>query len=274
MAATVLTAGPARAVVDDEAGGRITSLQVTGLELLAVSGSSVVEHGSFVMAPWAGRIRDGLLRIGDRTYLLPTDRTHPHAGHGLVMDRPWRILRVAADRVSLRCDLDARWPCPGYVTHDIAVRPDGLRQRVEVHADRDPFPVTIGWHPWFVRRISDGPPAQLVFAADGMLQRDPSGIPDGTVVPVPPGPWDDCFTGVRWPVSITWPGDLTLDITSDSGFLVVYDERPDAFCVEPQSGPPDGPNTSPVWAKPDEPVVAETVWTWRFCREPGPECSN
>lgn len=264
MATSVLTAGDARAVVDDEAGGRITSLRIAGRELLAVSGTSVVEHGSFVMAPWAGRIRDGILHLGGQTYRLPTDRTHPHAGHGLVMDRPWHVLQADPDCVRLRCDLDARWPFAGHVVHDISVGSDRLRQRVEVHADREPFPVTIGWHPWFVRRIGDGPPARLVFTADGMLQRDSSGVPDGTVVPVPPGPWDDCFTGVRWPVRITWPGELELEVTADTGYLVVYDERPDAFCVEPQSGPPDSPNTAPVYAKPGAPVVAETVWVWRL----------
>lgn len=263
MTGAVLTAGRARAVVDAEDGGRITSLTVAGLELLARSGSSVVEHGSFVMAPWAGRIRDGALHTGGQTYRLPTDRTHPHAGHGLVMDRSWQVLDAQSDRWRLRCDLDGRWPYPGHVVHDIALHPDRLHQRVQVHAADRPFPVTVGWHPWFTRHLGGGPPARLAFEAAGMLHRDPSGIPDGTVVPVGPGPWDDCFTGITWPVRITWPGRMELRIDADTDYLVIYDERPDAFCVEPQSGPPDGPNTAPVCARPGAPVVAETVWAWR-----------
>ena len=78
-----------------------------------------------------------------------------------------------------------------------------------------------------------------------MLRRDGAGIPDGSVVPVPEGPWDDCFTGVHWPAVITWPGQVRLRITADTDYLVVYNVRADAFCVEPQSGPPDGPNTAP-----------------------------
>lgn len=263
MAASILTAGPARAVVDDEAGGRITSLRVADLELLTSTGSGVLDHGSFVMAPWAGRIRDGALHIDGDTYRLPTDRTHPHAGHGLVMDRPWKVQDAETDCIRLRCDLDERWPFPGHVIQDILLRPDGLRQRVEVHADDQPFPATIGWHPWFPRCIDGGAPARLTFDADGMLRRDPAGIPDGTVVPVPPGPWDDCFPGVRWPVVIDWPGQLELRITADTDYLVVYNEQPQAFCVEPQSGPPDGPNTSPIAARPGAPVVAQTNWGWR-----------
>lgn len=264
MGALKLAAGSACAVIDAQAGGRLVSLRVADRELLTRSGSSVVEHGSFVMAPWAARIRDGALNVGGRIYRLPTDRTHPHAGHGLVMDRPWRVLHAEADTARLQCDLDARWPFPGRVIQDIVIGPDGLRQRVEVHADDQPFPVTIGWHPWFPRVIGDGPPAQLTFEVNGMLQRDYTGIPDGTVVPVPEGPWDDCFTGVRWPVLITWPGQLVLRMTADTDHLVIYDERPDEFCVEPQSGPPDGPNTVPVTAQTGAPVAAETVWTWEL----------
>jgi aldose 1-epimerase len=264
MVAVRLAAGPARAVVDDTAGGRITSLRIADSEVLASNGSSVVEHGSFVMAPWAGRIRDGELHVDGRTYLLPTDRTHPHAGHGLVMDRPWRVLEADDGCARLRCDLDSRWPFTGHVIQDIVLRPDGLHQRVEVHAEDHPFPVTIGWHPWFPRNIGRGAAAELAFDAGAMLLRDREGIPDGTLVPVPPGPWDDCFTGVRWPVRITWPGRLELNITSDTDYLVVYDEQPGAFCVEPQSGPPDGPNTAPVNARPGAPVVANTAWTWRL----------
>lgn len=264
MAEVELVAGPARAVVDAAAGGRIVSLRIAGRELLANSGSSVVEHGSFVMAPWAGRIRDGVLLVDGRTYRLPTDRTHPHAGHGLVMDRPWQVLQAVPDQARLRCELDARWPFPGYVVQDIVLLPDGLRQRVQVYADDHPFPVTIGWHPWFSRDIGDGPPAQLAFEAAGMLRRDQTGIPDGTVIPIPEGPWDDCFTRVRWPVLITWPGRLALRITADTDYLVVYDERPGAFCVEPQSGPPDGPNTAPVIARPGSPVTADTEWAWEL----------
>ena len=55
---------------------------------------------------------------------------------------------------------------------------------------------------------------------------------------------------------------LTLRITSDVAFAVVFDELDEAFCVEPQSGPPDGPNASPLMVWPGEPLVASTRWAW------------
>lgn len=265
MAETVqLQAGSAEAVVDLADGGRLSSLRVAGHELLGGAGSAVVEHGSFVMAPWAGRIRDGQLHHDGATYALPTDRTHPHAGHGLVMDRPWQLEDCGPDRVRLRCALDQRWPFGGAVEQEIVLRPDGIDQRVQVHAETQAFPATIGWHPWFLRELVPGSGAALDFTADGMLRRDAAGIPDGTVVPVPDGPWDDCFTGVTWPMVITWPDVLELRIDSDAHFAVIYNERRSAFCVEPQDGPPDGPNTEPQYARPGQPLAASTSWSWRI----------
>jgi aldose 1-epimerase len=257
-----LQAGLARVVVDPLDGGRITSLAVDGVELLGGVGTGVIEHGSFVMVPWAGRIRDGVLRVGGVEHHLPTDRTHPHAGHGLVMDRPWDVVSVSGEALRIRCDLDARWPFPGHVIQEFQLAADHLQQRIEVHAEGPAFPATVGWHPWFRRTLGPGSVAELDFTAGGMLARDAAGIPSGAVVPVPPGPWDDCFAGVLWPMTITWPGALTLRITSDVEFAVVYDELDEAFCVEPQSGPPDGPNMSPRMVWPDAPLVASTGWAW------------
>lgn len=261
-APVALAAGPARMTVDAADGGRITSLEVDGVELLGGVGTGVIEHGSFVMAPWAGRIRDGVLRVAGGEHALPTVRTHPHAGHGLVMDRPWEVLEASGERLRIRCDLDSRWPFPGHVVQELGLATDHLAQRVEVHAAGAAFPATVGWHPWFRRDLGSGEVAELAFAAEGMLRRDAEGIPSGEVVAVPPGPWDDCFTGLRWPMTITWPGVLRLQISSDAAFAVVYDELPAAFCVEPQSGPPDGPNTSPHMVAPGAPLVVSTVWSW------------
>ena len=257
-----LGSGRTRLSVNAADGGRMTSLEIAGVEVLGGVGAGVVEHGSFVMAPWAGRIRDGLLHVAGAAHRLPTDRTHPHAGHGLVMDRAWSVLDASRHRLLLGCHLDRRWPFRGHVRQEIHLADGHLDQWIEVHADGEPFPATAGWHPWFRRSLASGARAELAFACDGMLVRDSHGIPSGSVVPVPPGPWDDCFTGVRWPMSITWPGVLTLRISADVAFAVVYDERAEALRVEPQSGPPDGPNTAPRMVRADAPLVVSSRWTW------------
>jgi aldose 1-epimerase len=258
-----LAHGDAEVVIDPADGGRLDSLVVAGHELLGGVGPVVTDHGSFLMAPWAGRIRDGLLRAGGAEHRLPTDRTHPHAGHGLVLDRAWQVLDRSGTSARLACDLDGRWPWRGRVTAEVRLEDDALVQWAEVAALDEPFPATLGWHPWFRRHLSSGGPLALRLEAAAMLRRDAAGIPDGQRVPVRPGPWDDCFVGVRWPVVLRWPGALELAIEAGTDAVVVYDEREAALCVEPQTGPPDGPNTAPRLVSPGEPLQATMRWAWQ-----------
>jgi len=99
-----------------------------------------------------------------------------------------------------------------------------------------------------------------------MYRRDDEGIPDGTLVPVPPGPWDDCFTGVHTPPVLSWPGGPTVTITSSCDHWVVYDQPVDALCVEPQTGPPDQFNlgaAAGAVVTPGTPLVAWMRLSWR-----------
>jgi aldose 1-epimerase len=64
-------------------------------------------------------------------------------------------------------------------------------------------------------------------------------------------------------VTLTWPGQLELTVSSPEQWVVVYDEQEAAVCVEPQTGPPDGLNTRPRLVTPLEPLEATTTWTWR-----------
>jgi galactose mutarotase-like enzyme len=64
-------------------------------------------------------------------------------------------------------------------------------------------------------------------------------------------------------VIVTWPGTLRLEIDATCEYLVVFDERSHAVCVEPQTAPPDALNTAPAVVEPGVPLVAETTWTWQ-----------
>jgi galactose mutarotase-like enzyme len=133
----------------------------------------------------------------------------------------------------------------------------------EVHADAVPMPAWTGWHPWFRRRLARGEPARLDFTVEGMLRRDAESMPTGEVVPRPEGPWDDCFTGVVWPATLTWDGALQLRISSDAGYLVVYTEPEDMICVEPQTGPPDAVALGhETVVEPGRPLVMHMSWEW------------
>ncbi|MGW0081920.1 aldose epimerase family protein [Streptomyces sp. NPDC003393] len=256
-----LTAGDAEATVQPGNGGRIGGLRVGGLELLRQG----ERFGCFPMVPWCGRIREGRFRDGATVHQMPLN-SPPHAIHGTARDGAWHTARVSADEAVITYDLVDPWPYPGRVTQVVALTEDSLTLTMSVETYASSFPAQIGWHPWFHRNLG-GPGAQdvrLDFTPAWQEERGDDHLPTGHRVDPGPGPWDDCFgmpDGVD--VTLTWPGQLELKVTSPEKWVVVYDEQEVAVCVEPQTGPPDGLNTHPHLVTPLEPLEATTTWSWR-----------
>ena len=267
----VLDSEDARLTIDPGAGGRFASLVVGGHELLVTEGDGPIWWGCYPMAPFAGRIRAGRFRFRGRRYDLPL-RMPPNAIHGTVLDRPWQVVSATADRVELTTDLGRDWPFRGRVVQTVALLPGGLEATLEVRA-RDAMPVVLGWHPWFRRSVA-GADVRLEFEANAMYVRGPDGLPTGAVRPPTPRPWDDAFTDVVLPPRLTWPGVLALDLRSTAPFWVVFDERDDAICIEPQTAPPDAFNLAaavgvdPPVAAPDRPVSVAMAWRWTTLAAP------
>jgi len=245
----VLEAGDARLIVDPGQGGRMTSFTVAGAERLVTEGYGPIRWGSYPMAPWAGRIRDGRFRFRDRTVQLPRNLP-PHAIHGTVFERPWAVV----DAATIAIDLGPGWPFAGRVTQRFELVEDRLRVDLALEAD-EPMPAILGWHPWFRRPVS------LAVEPGRMVERGADGLPTGALVDPTPPPWDDCFIELRSAPRLTWPDGLSLEVTSSADHWVVYDESSDGVCVEPQTGPPDGLTEAPI-VEPGAPMRAWMAWTW------------
>jgi aldose 1-epimerase len=256
-------AGDAALTIDPVEGGRFSSLVVRGHELLVTEGLGPIEWGCYPMAPFAGRIRDGRFRFRGREHQLERNLP-PNAIHGTVFTRSWDVNAQTMDRAELAADLGPGWPFRGHVTQTVDLRSDSLEARLDLEAE-EPMPAWFGWHPWFRREIG-GATAELEFTAGRMYARGPDGLPTGELVKPGPPPWDDAFIGVVPPPRLTWPGVLTLEIDSPASVWVVYDERPDKLCVEPQSAPPDAINLRSIEAplvEPGRPASLTMSWRWR-----------
>jgi aldose 1-epimerase len=260
-----LRAGGLAVAVDPASGGRLSSLRIDGRERLVTEPRDhPAMWGCFPMAPFAGRIRDGVLRWDGEAHQLATDLLPPHAIHGTVLRRAWDVDDTTDTTARLSTDLGPGWPWRGRVVQEVAlVDATSVALRLEVHATAAPFPATCGYHPWFAGgalepRPSGGERETDVVPAEAMYRRDEAGIPDGTLVPPPPGPWDDCFVGVRWPVRVRFADGAVLDVSSPADHVVVYSEPDHAVCVEPQTGPPDAPHLGlAATVTPDRPLVLE-----------------
>lgn len=246
--------------IDPQNGARMTCLTIGDLQLLTPYEDNIFHWGSFPMAPWAGRIRNGTFTHEGKRYQMPLSMP-PHAIHGTTYNRTWRQVE---DTGVFEISLGEDWPFKGRAVQRFQLGPDRLEMALEIHSDGDVFPASCGWHPWFQRRLSRGGEARLDFHAETMYHRDEEYIADGPLVKPRPQPWDDCFKDVRQPVEILWPEALRLIMESDTEHWVVYNMPEHAFCVEPQTGPPDALNIEPRQVRPGEPLIARTVWRWEL----------
>lgn len=229
--------------VSPAAGSRLSSLRVDGSELLVTRGIDSLAWGCYPMVPYAGRVRDAVLHFGGRDHALrPNDAARRggrrHSLHGTVFDVPWEVVDIDDVSATFTTTLGDDWPFAATVVHHVALDPDGVTLRLMMHAE-ERQPAQVGWHPWFssVRSLDHG--------CSTMLERDDHGIATSTTRQVDSGPWDDCFLATNSRPRLDFDS-VSVALSTDCTHWVIYDEPAHATCVEPQSGPPNAVNDSPV----------------------------
>ena len=252
-----LQAGDVEVTVDPEQGGRVASLRVGGHELLVAEADvdDLMLWGCYPMVPWAGRVRDGRFTFDGEAHQLPLDAP-PHAIHGVGYRSPWTVTGPGA----LLLELD--WPFGGMAQQTFALTANALALTMTIAAGDRPMPIVAGWHPCFRRHLDRGGEVAVAFDATCMWERDASGIPNGELVSVPVGPWDDCFGGLSGPPRLEWPGAVALTLRSECPVWVVYDQDPRLVCVEPQSDAPDAFNREPGVVAPGDELQIRLTMEW------------
>jgi galactose mutarotase-like enzyme len=261
-----LRAGDATATIDPSGGGRVDSLRVGDIDLLLTphdDHEGKGHFGAFVMAPWAGRTRHGIFHFDGVEHHVPVE-SGAHAIHGTVRNRPWAVESADVRRAKLSCDLGPHWPFAGWVEHVLTLHDDRFELELSVHTADASMPAVCGWHPWWRRSLPDGQDATLDLHAGAMYRKDSDGIAVPELLrPPPAGPWDDCFTELASSPALQWGETVRVVIETDCPAVVVYDQRDDAVCVEPQTAPPDALNHDPFVVERDHPLRAATTWRWR-----------
>ncbi|GGV17773.1 aldose 1-epimerase [Streptomyces litmocidini] len=255
-----LKSGDAELTVAPGNGCRISSLRVRGIELLQQG----AKEGSFPTVPWCGRLAQGQFHNGGERHQMPVNAP-PHSIHGTGRDTAWRVTRTDTDSAAFIYDLaDTAWPYPGRVSQLVELTDSSLTLTVGVETGNDSFPAQAGWRPCFRRNLGTGGDVKLDFTPAWQEERGEDQLPTGNRIDPASGPWDDTFgmpDGVH--VTLTWPGALELAIDSRAEWVTICDTQPEAIVVEPQSGPPNGLNTSPRLVTLIDPLEFSTTWTWR-----------
>ena len=233
-----LDSGELSVLIDLNQGARIASLQWRDLEFSVPFRGGLFNWGWYSMAPWAGRIRNGLIKDSSGKELqLPTVFDPPNALHGFGVIESWEDLGGGRSRLRL--------PEPylgAIVEQNIEVLDNALRWSLEYDAGSCDLPAWIGMHPWFPRDLDRGGSAEIEFHAKKMFAKDDYGLPSGKLIAPSPQPWDDCFTEVEGVPAVVWEDVMRVSIESDAPYWVVYNEDSEGVCIEPQTAPPDAAN--------------------------------
>jgi aldose 1-epimerase len=281
-----LKSADAALAVDTAMGGRIVSLLAGGVERILPQANArpsalATGWGCYPMAPWPGRLFEGRIPTKEGDVQLAQNRP-PSAIHGLVFDKPWRIVEQSEDSVTMRCELGGQgWPFGGEAQQTLRLGAGRLELDLEVGGYTRRGPAGVGWHPWFTRpRTGD---VEVRLDARRVLVLDAELIPTGAVRPVTAdedlrtGPalagrrLDHVYVNTTGPALVRWP-DLELAIEYDDSLATtVVHTPPQGFCVEPQTMWPNAPllaarginGTGLRTLAPGESLRASHRWTWR-----------
>lgn len=189
--------------------------------------------GHPILFPFPGRLREGKLTFGGKTYRLPlTDSTKQHAIHGFTPRNAWRVIgsTSGADGASVTGQFNLRKDLPASLDHwpadfnlNVTYRLSADRLRVEARVENlgpGPLPFGLGYHPYFrLPGVSDPDVGGHVLRANvgQVWETDANNLPTGVRNEVPPAldfrrprpigstALDNVLTGVRGP---TDPGGL------------------------------------------------------------------
>ena len=221
---------------------------------------------SYVLVPFCNRVRDGLLRFGDRTWQLRRNAGDGTAMHGAAHEFPWEVVEQSDTMVTLAfCSADVvganfPWGFSARVTYAL----EGARFTVRTelaNSSAEAFPAGFGHHPYFQRGVLDPEvsevqievPCELSYPLEhAMAVGAPGPVPARAdyrrVRPLDRSFVDVCLTGrpADRPVRLEWPASgIAVSLRADDVFshTVLYvPRRKRYFAVEPVTQANDGFN--------------------------------
>ncbi len=148
-----------------------------------------------LLFPFPGRIGNAQFTFEDRTYLIPHDAARPHAIHGFIYDRPWRVIDQTSTKVTaaFQASVDDpsilnHWPSDFSVEASYELVDSQLRFAAKfTNTGYDPLPWGFGTHAYFRLPLAEGSSvAETVITApvDGEWQMVDM-IPTGEVAALP-----------------------------------------------------------------------------------------
>jgi aldose 1-epimerase len=224
--------------IDLDQGARLASVQWRDMQFVVPFRGQELTWGWFSMVPFAGRIRDGIIKDSKgNKYQLPNNFDPPHALIGFGATSSWEDLGNGAQYLELPPPFNG-----ASVTQRYEILDNAIRWSLDYESNGSDLPVTLGFHPWFARDIGKGETAEIIFNANKMFKKGEDNLPTGELISPTPPPWDDTFIEVIGTPQILWPGAARITMEFDSPYFMLYSQDEEGICFEPVTAPPDAQN--------------------------------
>lgn len=249
-----IASGPHQAEFAPGGGGRLTRLStgahdwIVPLTDTAWPAGQWPRAGSYPLAPYSNRIRDGVFTFNGARHALQSVPGRPLAIHGAGLYQAWRVRSQSVDSVDLVLEQPAGvlgWPWPFECLQRYQLDARGLSVVLAiVNLGDTPMPFGLGLHPYFTaERVTLHARREWVADADGLpvgskavhvreLRRSASGC-------------DTYLSQWEGRATLHWPDGHQLALHADPAFahLVVYTAGgSDFLCVEPVTNVADAFN--------------------------------
>ncbi len=257
-----IKSGENELTIDPDFGGRAISWKLAGVELLAEPGDNPIVGGFYLMAPWVGRLRNSEVVFNQNKYPQEIN-FQTWAIHGTFPFKACEITYKSETEIVLKQSTTSNWPIDATIECRWLVQEAGLQTSATISTIDGEFPASLGWHPWFRRKLAVGMPANYEVNSSAIYVRDEDFIINGDTSEIFSGPFDDSFLVPTGKASITWPEFCAIDIVSTTKYFHLYEAR-NSVCIEPETSPPNGINLLAqdlgFIVSPDSPLSATVNW--------------
>jgi len=226
--------------IDPLHGGRIVSWQIESVDVLAPAEDHPIRGGMYVMAPWVGRLKDASVTYNKRQYPQPHNYKQ-WAIHGSMPFSPCDVSRISDSEVIVHHTTSSTWPVQMNIDVSWKVSSIGLVSSARISTTDGEFPAAIGWHPWFLKTLSNGCSATYSFDSNQQFEVDEECIVTGNLIEKTQGLHDDSFILRSGHVEIFWEGFRTINIETSARYIHLF-ETERLVCLEPETSPPNGVN--------------------------------
>lgn len=218
----------------------------------AIQEGKINEMASFLMAPWAGRIKEGRFHYQGKNIHYPSqDSSTEHSIHGFVRDRVWQVLsQQITDDVSelvlgFEHKADQAWPFSFFIVQSFLLQQESLRITVKAkNIGEQEMPFSLGHHPFFPANPLTTVQASVqgAWSIDEALnplsiESHPATQALAHGLSVQHYELDTIFTAWTHEATVLWPEQhrrLRFSVDKHMDFFVVYSPAGQPwFCAEP-----------------------------------------